>query len=162
MKTFKNLREKINKFSLEEKNNLSYSVKDMKSADYIKKELSGIVKAEFEVKKKGTQYVINVIPKTPQDEKIVKSFMSDAKIEMLKENFVLGLNKVKITEELFSFENLMGETIQVTSDMSERIVEIHDTLNRDNQEVFMEMLVYSKETFDQMINFCETYTTRTV
>jgi hypothetical protein len=30
-------------------------------------------------------------------------------------------------------------------------------LNRDNQELFMEMMVHSKDTFDQMVNFCESY-----
>lgn len=157
MKKFKQLREKLNNFVLDEKNHLSYNMKDMKSAEFIKKELSGLVKADFEMKKKGSSYVLSISPKTSQDEKVIKSFMDDAKIDMLKDEFVRGIMKSNLTNEEISLVNSIGETVEISSGLSRKIVEIHDTLNRDNQELFMEMMVHSKDTFDQMVNFCESY-----
>lgn len=157
MKNFKQVREKANVVSVEESKHLSYSVKDMKSAELIKNELSSLIKADFEIKKKGSKYIIFIKPKTHQDERVVKSFMDDAKIEMIKDEFVRGIMKSKITNEDISLENSEGEEIVIESKFAEQIMEIHDILNRDNQELFMEMLVHSKETFDQMISFCETY-----
>ena len=157
MKKFKQLREKLNNFVLDEKNHPSYNMKDMKSAEFIKKELSGLVKADFEMKKKGSSYVLSISPKTSQDEKVIKSFMDDAKIDMLKDEFVRGIMKSNLTNEEVSLINSTGETVEISSGLSRKIVEIHDTLNRDNQELFMEMMVHSKDTFDQMVNFCESY-----
>lgn len=160
MKKFKDIREKISQVSIEEKNHLSYSVKDIKSAEFIKKELSGLVKADFEIKKKGSKHIITAMPKTSQDEKIIKSFMDDAKIEMLKDEVVRGLTRTRMTNENFVFESWDGGQVSISPSMSGKIMEIHDTLNRDNQELFLEMIVHSKETFDQMVNFCETYSIR--
>ena len=100
MRNFKELRSKLYS-NLSEKKEMNYVVKDMKSAEFIRKELSGLVKAEFKLSKKGSEYQVNVIPKTPQDEKIVSSFMDDARIEMLKDEFIRGIHKTKeIGEEL--------------------------------------------------------------
>ena len=136
---------------------MNYVVKDMKSAEFIRNELSSLVKAEFKVSKKGTGYQINITPKTSQDEKIVSSFMDDARIEMLKDEFVRGINKTRNIGESLEFTTFMGDTVVLTPKNSSRIVEIHDTLHEDNQEIFMEMLVHSSETFEQATNFCETY-----
>lgn len=157
MKNFKELREKLSPNNILEKKEINYVVKDAKSAEFIKNELSGLVKADFRVNKKGSKYHLNIVPKTDQDEKIVKSFMDDAKIEMLKDEFVRALTKVSGLGEEVSLETNLGETILISPKMSSRIIEIHDTLNRDNQEIFMEMLVHSSETFEQIKNFCETY-----
>lgn len=157
MKNFKQLREKVSVSSIEEKNHLSFQIKDMKTSEYIRKELSGLVKAEFDTQKKGSGYVLNITPSSPQDENIVKSFMNDAKIEMLKDEFIRGFLKSSSTNESFDQRNFSDETLSIDPDQSRKIIEIHDTLDRDNQEIFMEMIVHSKETFDQMVNFCETY-----
>lgn len=157
MKNFREIREKTSTSSLEERKNLSYEVKDMKSAEFIKNELSSLVKANFDIKKKGSRYMISASPKTSQDEKIIRSFMDDAKIEMIKDEFVRGLMKSKMTNEDISLENFQGEIVEVKSDIATKIIDIHDTLNKDNQELFMEMIIYSQETLNQMISFCETY-----
>jgi len=157
MKNFKQLREKLSNFSLDEKNHLSYNMKDMKSAEFIKKELSGLVKADFDMKKKGSSYVLSISPKSTQDEKVVKAFMDDAKIEMLKDEFVRGVQKTRELGEEMEFTTFTGETVVLSPNTCSKIVEIHDTLHEENQEVFMDMLVHSSETFEQAKNFCETY-----
>lgn len=158
MKNFKQIREKASSsLPLEEKNHLSFPVKDTKTSEYIKKELSGLVKAEFETEKKGSGYVLKITPSSRQDEDIVKSFMDDAKIEMLKDEFIRGFLKSSSSDESFEQRNFNDETVIIDSDQSKKIIEIHDTLDRENQEIFMEMIVHSKETFDQIVNFCETY-----
>lgn len=157
MKNFKQIREKTNFATLDEKNRLSYSVKDAKTAEFIRKELSSLVKADFNIKKKGVNHVIDMSPKTSQDEKVIKSFMDDAKIEMIKDELVKELTRSKMTNEDACLKNFEEETVVIKPHQAEQIIEIHDTLNKDNQELFMEMLVHSKETFEQMISFCETY-----
>jgi len=160
MKNFKQIREKTLGHSvIDEKNHMSFVMKDMKTAEFVKKELSGIVKAEFDTSKKGPNYVLNVMPSSPQDEKIVKSFMDDAKIEMIKDEFVRGLMRSSSSGEPVELSNFNEELLTITPDQSKKVVEVHDSLNKDNQEVFMEMLVHSKDTFDQVMNFCETYST---
>ena len=156
MRNFKELRSKLYS-NLSEKKEMNYVVKDMKSAEFIRKELSGLVKAEFKLSKNGSEYQVNVIPKTPQDEKIVSSFMDDARIEMLKDEFIRGIHKTKEIGEELQFTTFVGDTVVLTPETSSKIVEIHDTLHEDNQEIFMEMLVHSSETFEQAKNFCQTY-----
>lgn len=156
MRNFKELRDKLYS-NLSERKEMNYVVKDMKSAEFIRNELSGLVKAEFKISKKGSEYQINVTPKTSQDEKIVSSFMDDARIEMLKDEFIRGIHKTREIRENIEFVTFSGETVTLTPENSSRIVEIHDTLHEDNQEIFMEMLVHSSETFEQATNFCETY-----
>jgi len=157
MKNFKQIREKVCSTEISEKNDLNYVVKDSKSADFIRKELSGIVKAEIKVNRKNSKYHLNIIPKTNQDEKIVKSFMDDANIEMLKDNFVKTLNRVSKLNESETVKTFTGEEVVVDSSVCAKIMNIHDNLERENQEIFMEMLVHSAETFEQAKNFCETY-----
>jgi len=157
MKNFKQLREKLSNFTLDEKNHLSYNMKDMKSAEFIKKELSGLVKADFDMKRKGSSYVLTVSPNTTQDEKVIKAFMDDARIEMLKNEFVRNVHKTRELGEEVEFTTFTGETVVLSPNTCSRIVEIHDTLHEENQEVFMDMLVHSSETFEQAKNFCETY-----
>lgn len=157
MRNFKELREKLSFVNISEKKEMNYIVKDSKSAEFIKNELSGLVKADIKTMKKGSNYELNIIPKTTQDEKVIKSFMDDAKIEMLKDNFVSGLRRVSELDENINMVTSLGETITITPNISSKIIQIHDTLNRDNQELFMEMLVHSSETFEQMKSFCETY-----
>lgn len=160
MKNFKQIREKTASPSvIDENNHMSFAMKDMKTAEFVKKELSGLVKAEFEASKKGSGYVLSVIPSSSQDARIVKSFMDDARVEMIKDEFVRVLMKSSSSDESLEVRNFNEDIIVVSSDQSRKIVEVHDSLNRDNQEVFMEMLVHSKETFDQVMNFCETYST---
>lgn len=156
MKNFKQLREKLY-VNLPEGKDMNYVVKDMKSAEFIKNELSGLVKADFKISKKGSEYQINVIPRTSQDEKVVRSFMDDARIEMLKNEFVRNVHKTRELGEEMEFTTFTGETVVLSPNTCSRIVEIHDTLHEENQEVFMDMLVHSSETFEQAKNFCETY-----
>lgn len=156
MRNFKELREKLYS-NLSEKKEMNYVVKDMKSAEFIRNELSGLVKGDFKISKKGSEYQINIIPKTSQDEKVVQSFMDDARIEMLKDEFIRGIHKTRQIGENLEFTTFTGDTVVLTPENSSKIVEIHDTLHEDNQEIFMEMLVHSSETFEQATNFCETY-----
>lgn len=157
MKNFKQLREKIVQSDLSEKKNLKYSMKDLKSAEFIKNEMSSLVKAEFKLNKVGTKYELEIIPKTDQDEKIVRSFMDDARIEMLKDEFIRSLHRSSSSGEEMIVNTMEEEQVSITPTISQKIREIHDTLNRDNQEIFMEMLVHSRETFNQVVNFCETF-----
>lgn len=157
MKNFKELRSKFHD-NLSEKKEMNYVVKDMKSAEFIRRELSGLVKAEFKMSKKGSEYQINIMPKTSQDEKIISSFMDDARIEMLKDEFIRGIHKTKEIGEQMELTTFMGDTVVLTPETSSKIVEIHDTLHEDNQEIFMEMLVHSSETFEQAKDFCQTHT----
>ena len=158
MKNFKELREKFNN-NLHEKKDLNYVVKDMKSAEFLKNELSSLVKADFKINRKGSKYEINIIPKSTQDEKVVRSFMDDAKIELLKDNFVIGMRKSIELGENVEIQTLQGDGITLEPSLSSKIVEIHDCLHRENQEIFMEMLVHSTETFEQIKDFCESYST---
>jgi len=157
MKNFKQLREKISLVDISEKKEMNYIFKDLKSAEFIKKELSGLVKADYKLTRKGSKYHLNIVPKNNQDEKIILSFMDDAKIEMLKDEFIRHLNTANNFKENVEFETFLGEKITITSEKSKKIIEIHDSLQRENQEIFMEMMVYSSETFEQMNSFCESY-----
>jgi len=156
MKNFKQLREKLD-HNLSEKKDMNYVVKDMKSAEFLKNELSGLIKADFKISKKGSKYQINIIPKSSQDEKVIRSFMDDAKIEMLKDNFVIGMRKSIELGEDVEMETFEGEEVVLEPSLSRKIVEIHDCLHKDNQEIFMEMLVHSNESFEQVKDFCESY-----
>lgn len=157
MKNFKQLREKIVQSDLSERKNLKYSMKDLKSAEFIRNEMSSLVKAGFKLNKVGTRYEVEISPKTDQDEKVVRSFMDDARIEMLKDEFIRSLNRSSSSGEEMIVNTMEEEQVSITPTISQKIREIHDTLNRDNQEIFMEMLVHSRETFNQVVNFCETF-----
>lgn len=157
MKNFKQLREKIVQSDLSERKNLKYSMKDLKSAEFIRNEMSSLVKAGFKLNKVGTRYEVEISPKTDQDEKVVRSFMDDARIEMLKDEFIRSLNRSSSSGEEMIVNTMEEEQVSITPTISQKIREIHDTLNRDNQEIFMEMLVHSRKTFNQVVNFCETF-----
>ena len=160
MKKFKDLRETIKTVELSEKSDVSFETKDSKTAEMVKKELSKIVKADFKMNKSGSKYVVTVTPRSTSDERIVKSFLDDAEIETLKDEFISSLIRSKDIREEYTLKNSSGEEVTITPEISEKIVHIHDNLSRDNQEVFMDMLVHSRETFEQVVNFCESYSKR--
>lgn len=159
MKSFRNIREdnKTSSYIVERNQSLSYIVKDRKNAEMLKKELEKFVRSKVEMEREGNSYVIVATPRNRSEEEIVRSFMDDAEIELKKESFVNTLLRSKMISENVSHNTISGESIQITPDNALRIIEIHDSLNEENQEVFMEMLLHSKNTFDQAISFCDTF-----
>ena len=73
---------------------------------------------------------------------------------MLKNEFIHGVRKITETKNNFELTTFSGDVVVLDSETASKIVEIHDSLKEENQEVFMEMLVYSKETFDQVESLC--------
>lgn len=159
MKSFRDIREdsKVSSHIVERNQSLSYVVKDRKNAEMVKKELEKFVRSKVEMEREGSSYVIVATPRNRNEEQIIRSFMDDAEIEMKKESFVNILLRSKMISENVSHSTVSGESIEITPDSVLKIIEIHDSLNEENQEIFMEMLLHSKETFDQAISFCETF-----
>jgi hypothetical protein len=164
MKNFKEIKKSLDShIVLERRETISAKIRDQRSAELLRKELLKFTsttsgpKADVTMERSGSQYIINVTPKTPADEKIVRSFMDDAGIEVLKNEFISSLRNSIREDESFLFSTHSGEEVLVTPETGKRIVEIHDILNETNQEVFLEMVVHSKETFNQATSFCESY-----
>jgi hypothetical protein len=158
MKSFRNIRENSRISSIIERNgSLSYVIKDRRNAEAVKKELEKFVRSKIELERDGNTFLITLIPRNKNEEQIIRSFMDDADIEIKKESFINSLIRSKMISENVSHVTASGETIDVTPEHALKIIEIHDSLNEENQEIFMEMLIHSKETFDQAISFCETF-----
>lgn len=164
MKKFKEIKEKLNsQVVLERRDTVSVKIRDQRSAELLRSELSkftsttGGPKADIQMEKSGSHYVIHVTPKTTADEKLVKSFIEDAGLEVLKNEFISSMKNSIRENQSFLFNTSNGEEILVSPDTSKKIIEIHDTLNDVNQEVFLEMVIHGKETFEQAKSFCESY-----
>jgi hypothetical protein len=164
MKNFKQIKEKLeSEFILERRDSISVRIRDQRSAELFRKEIlkfttsTGGPKAEVHMERSGGQYVIEVTPKTVADEKIIKTFIEDAGLEVLKNEFITSMKNSIREEESFLFTTHEGDDVLVTPQISKKIVEIHDTLNDVNQEIFLEMIVHGKETFNQATSFCESY-----
>jgi hypothetical protein len=164
MKNFKEIKKSLDSHVvLERRETISARISDKRSAELLQKELTKFTsttrgpKADVTMEKSGSHYVVSVTPKTSADDKIIRSFMDDAGIELLKNEFISSLRKNIIEEESFLFSTQSGEEVLVTPAIGRKIAEIHDILNDTNQEMFLEMVIYSKDTFNQATSFCESY-----
>lgn len=164
MKRFKQIKENLDsQMVLERRDTISVRIRDQRSAELLRNELTkftsstGGPKAEIHMERSGSHYIVRVTPKTNADEKIVKSFIDDAGLEILKNEFIASMKNSIREDESFLFTTQSGEDVVVSPQVARKIVEIHDTLNDVNQEVFLEMVVHGKETFNQAASFCESY-----
>jgi hypothetical protein len=164
MKNFKEIKKSLDSHVvLERRETISAKIRDQRSAELLRKELVKFTsstsgpKADVSMERSGSYYIINVTPRTSADEKIVRSFMDDAGIEVLKNEFILSLRNSINKNESFLFSTYVGQEVLVTPEIARKVVEIHDTLNNINQEIFLEMIVHEKETFEQATSFCESY-----
>ena len=68
---------------------------------------------------------------------------------------IKAIQEVLTTDDVVIFETKNGSNIHITPDNVESIVNVHDSLNKTNQQKMRSLMENSDEDYIRILNFCE-------
>ena len=68
---------------------------------------------------------------------------------------IKAIQEVLNTDDVVIFETKDGTNIHITPENAESIVNVHDSLNKTNQQKMRSLMENSDEDYIRILNFCE-------
>jgi len=85
---------------------------------------------------------------------MIKNLAKDMKASINESNVINAIKEAITTELGVSYTLKDSENIHILPEDADSIIQIHDTLNAENQEVLRDMLSETKESYQKVLNFC--------
>lgn len=136
---------------------IGINFKSEKTANSFKKQFVSLSLSTAKVSVKGTKVAVNVTD--PDEEKIVRSLISDVKEEAMVDiwsaTLIESINLCITNEKARNLRLLDGGMVRLTPARARAFVQTHDQMSEENQVKMRRLVIESSDAFAEIMDFCK-------
>jgi hypothetical protein len=136
---------------------IGINFKSEKTANSFKKQFVSLSLSTAKVSVKGTKVAISVTD--PDEEKIVRSLISDVKEEAMTDiwsaTLIESINLCINNEKARNLRLIDGGMVRLTPARARAFVQTHDQMSEENQVKMRRLVIESSDAFAEIMDFCK-------